>query len=136
MATAEGTERQARRQRDKASHRVRLSVLDTASSDQSIRPAARSAAHRLIGNHNSAFRQQILNVTEAQGEPDIKPDRLLDNLGREAVAAIVDLGHHRWLRLKVTDCKSNGDVTMPSPKLFRTVSKTLHAVRMPRRRRG
>src|SRR5450759_1980166 len=100
MATAEGTERQARRQRDKASHRVRLSVLDTASSDQSIRPAARSAAHRLIGNHNSAFRQQILNVTEAQGEPDIKPDRLLDNLGREAVAAIVDLGHHRWLRLK------------------------------------
>jgi hypothetical protein len=34
------------------------------------------AAHRLIGNHDSAFRQQILNVTEAQGEPDIKPDRL------------------------------------------------------------
>jgi hypothetical protein len=58
------------------------------------------AAHRLIGNHDSAFRQQILNVTEAQGEPDIKPDRLLENLGREAVAAIADLGHHRWLRLK------------------------------------
>ncbi|MGA2639124.1 MAG: hypothetical protein ABSF11_15765, partial [Methylocella sp.] len=33
-------------------------------------------------------------------EPDIKPDRLLDNLGREAVAAIADLGHNRWLRLK------------------------------------
>ena len=58
------------------------------------------AAHRLIGNDDSAFRQQILNVTEAQSEPDIKPDRLLDNLGREAVAAIINLGHHRWLRLK------------------------------------
>jgi hypothetical protein len=27
--------------------------------------------------------------------PDIKPDRLLDDFGREAVAAIADLGHHR-----------------------------------------
>jgi hypothetical protein len=27
------------------------------------------------------YDQQILNVTEAQGEPDIKPDCLLDNLG-------------------------------------------------------
>jgi hypothetical protein len=45
-------------------------------------------AHRLIRNQDSAFRQQILNVTETQGEPDIKPYRLLDNLGREAVAAI------------------------------------------------
>jgi hypothetical protein len=44
-----------------------------------------------------------LDVTEAQGEPDIKPDRLLDNLGREAVAVMTDVGHHRWLRLKVTD---------------------------------
>src|SRR5450631_72180 len=48
------------------------------------------AAHRLIGNDDSAFGQQILNVTEAQSEPDIKPDRLLDNLGREAVAAIIN----------------------------------------------
>jgi hypothetical protein len=24
----------------------------------------------------------------------------LDDFGREAVAAIADLGHHRWLRLK------------------------------------
>ncbi len=37
-----------------------------------------------------------------QGELDIKPDRLLDDLGREAVAAIADLGHHRWLRPKVS----------------------------------
>src|SRR5208283_4454603 len=58
------------------------------------------AAYRLIGHHDSAFRWQILDVAEAQGEPNIKPDRLLDDFGREAVAAIADLGHHRWLRLK------------------------------------
>ena len=38
--------------------------------------------------------EQILDVAETQGEPDIKPDRLLDDFGREAVAAIADLGHH------------------------------------------
>src|ERR1700730_14960094 len=71
------------------------------------------AAHRLIGNQDPTLSQQILDVAEAQGEPDIKPDRLLDDFGREAVAAIAELGHHRWLRLKVTDGKPAGDVTMP-----------------------
>jgi hypothetical protein len=61
------------------------------------------------------YDQQILNVTEAQGEPDIKPDCLLDNLGREAVAAIADLDHHRWLRLMVIDGKPADNVTRPSP---------------------
>jgi hypothetical protein len=41
------------------------------------------AAHGLVGHHDAAFRQQILDVAEAQGEPDIKPDRLLDDFGRE-----------------------------------------------------
>jgi hypothetical protein len=51
------------------------------------------AAHRLIGNHDSAFRQQILNVTEAQGKPDVKPDRLLDDFGREPVPFVADFLH-------------------------------------------
>src|SRR5580692_3575944 len=71
------------------------------------------ASHGLIGHEDPTLSQQILDVAEAQGEPDIKPDHLLDDFGREAVAAIADLGHHRWLRLKVTDSKPNGDVTMP-----------------------
>ena len=33
-------------------------------------------------------------------EPEIEPDRLLDDLGREAVATYSHLGHHRWLQLK------------------------------------
>ena len=74
-------------------------------------------AHGLIGHQDPALSQQILDVVEAQSEPDIKPDRLLDDFGREAVAAIADLGHHRWLRLKVIVGKPNGDVTMP-PELL------------------
>ena len=48
-----------------------------------------------VTESDSAFQQQILNVTEAQGEPEIEPNRQLDNLGREAAAAIGDLGHHQ-----------------------------------------
>jgi hypothetical protein len=72
------------------------------------------AAHGLIGHQDPTLSQQILDVAEAQSEPDIKPDRLLDDFGREAVAAIADPGHHRWLRLNVIDGKPNGDVTMPT----------------------
>ena len=56
----------------------------------------------------------IHSETSRAYEPDVKPDRLLDDFGREVVAAIADLGHHRWLRLKVIDGKPNGDVTIPS----------------------
>jgi hypothetical protein len=61
----------------------------------------------------SWFPMRRCAVAEAQGEPDIKPDRVLDDFGREAVAAIADLGHHRWLRLKSLNGKPAGDVTMP-----------------------
>ncbi len=86
------------------------------------------AAHGLIGHQDPTLGQQILDVAEAQGEPDTKPDRLLDDLGREAVAAIADLGHHRWLRLKVTDGKPNGDVTMPPEEHPRFFMLSLMAV--------
>jgi hypothetical protein len=69
------------------------------------------ASHGLIGHEDPTLSKQILDVAEAQGEPDIKPDRLLDDFGREAVAAIAD--HYQWLRLRVTDGKPNGDVTTP-----------------------
>jgi len=51
------------------------------------------AAHGFIGHQDPGLSQQILHFAEAQGEPDIKPDRQLDDLGREAVAATADLGH-------------------------------------------
>src|ERR1700738_2862736 len=43
------------------------------------------AAHRLIGDQDAAFRQQIFDVARAQREPNIEPDRLLDDFGREPV---------------------------------------------------
>src|SRR5450432_939729 len=47
----------------------------------------------LVGDRDAAFRQQIFDVAEAQGEPEIKPDRLLNDLGREAIPAVADFLH-------------------------------------------
>jgi hypothetical protein len=76
----------------------------------------------LIGDQDPTLSQQILDVAEAQGEPDIKPDRLLDDFGREAVAGIADLDNHRWLQLKVTDGhpqwrRDNADISKNAPSL-------------------
>jgi hypothetical protein len=93
------------------------------------------ATHRLIGNHDSAFRQQILDVAEAQGEPDIKPDRLLDNLGRETVAAKADLGHHQWLRLKSRNGKPTDNVTTPAAQMMRAAARLHRNNAAPKTRR-
>ena len=37
------------------------------------------AAHRLIGHHDPALRQQAFDIPAAQREPDIQPDRVLDD---------------------------------------------------------
>src|ERR1700738_2763472 len=56
------------------------------------------APNGLVGDHDAAFRQQVFDVTEAQCEPEIEPDRLLDDLWRKAVAAIADFLHSRGYR--------------------------------------
>ena len=48
------------------------------------------AADGLIGNQDPTLSQQILDVVEAQREPNIEPDRVLDDFGRKAIAAIAD----------------------------------------------
>ena len=55
-----------------------------------------SAPDSLIGDHDPAFRQQIFDVAEAQREPNIEPDRVLDDFGRKAIAAIADFDHRGW----------------------------------------
>src|SRR3977135_3435817 len=50
----------------------------------------------LIGDHDLAFRQQIFDVAEAQREPNIEPDRVLDDFGRTAIASIADFDHCGW----------------------------------------
>ena len=40
------------------------------------------------GKPESAFRQQIFDVAEAQREPNVEPNRVLDDFGRKAIAAM------------------------------------------------
>jgi hypothetical protein len=70
------------------------------------------APHRLIGNIEPALGEQILHVATAQGEPEIQPDRVLDDWRRKAMSAIREMGRARTL----SDPFLPGDpvaVTMP-----------------------
>jgi hypothetical protein len=49
--------------------------------------------NRLVGHHQSALGQQILDVAKTEREPEIEPDRLVNNLGREAVSGVADFLH-------------------------------------------
>jgi hypothetical protein len=51
------------------------------------------APNGLAGGSDAVFRQQAPDVTEAQSEPDMQPDRLLNDQGRIALAGIVDFDH-------------------------------------------
>ena len=71
-----------------------------------------ASAHRLIGNIEPALGEQILHVATAQGEPEIQPDRVLDDWRRKAMSAIREMGRARTL----SDPFLPGDpvaVTMP-----------------------
>jgi len=46
-----------------------------------------------IRERNPAFRQQIFDVAEAQGESEIEPNRLLNDLRREPVPFVADFLH-------------------------------------------
>src|SRR5271155_6196096 len=54
------------------------------------------APHRFTRDVEPTLGQQFLHVSVAQGEAEIKPDRVLDDLGREAMAAIRKLNHGSW----------------------------------------
>src|SRR5690348_15379257 len=72
------------------------------------------APHRFVGNVEPSVGQQFLDIAVAQGEAEIKPDRVLDDLGREAMAAVAERRHVDIL----PDTPSAPDpvsVTMPPP---------------------
>src|SRR3954469_15625950 len=48
---------------------------------------------RFIGQVKPAFGKQLLDITVAQGKAEIEPNRVLDDRGREAVAAVREGGH-------------------------------------------
>src|ERR1700722_4230131 len=45
-------------------------------------------AHGLIGNTNPAGRQYLLDHAQAQGKPEVEPNRITDDFRRKAMAAI------------------------------------------------
>jgi hypothetical protein len=45
-------------------------------------------ARDLIGHQDPTLSQQILDVAEAEREPKIEPNRVLDDLGREAITVV------------------------------------------------
>ena len=49
--------------------------------------------NRLVGHRHSAFRQQILDVTQAEGEPEVEPYRWVNDFGREAVSDVAYFLH-------------------------------------------
>ena len=73
------------------SDRVRLgAALPQFSSDlwsEMVHPTANG----LIGDNNSTLREQIRDVAQAQGEAKVEPDRLPNDVGREAVTVVADL---------------------------------------------
>src|SRR5512139_4204505 len=42
----------------------------------------------LVGDRNAAFCQQVFDVAQAQGEPEVQPNRLLNDRWWESVAAV------------------------------------------------
>src|SRR6202030_3244065 len=49
--------------------------------------------HRFVGDVEPSFGQQFLDIAVAKGEAEIEPDRVLDDLGREAMAAVAERAH-------------------------------------------
>ena len=48
----------------------------------------RPSTHRLVGGIDAALSKQVLDIAIAQREPEIEPDRMLDDHGREAVTGV------------------------------------------------
>src|SRR5271165_4070895 len=71
----------------------------------------------LVGHRHSALRQQILDVTQAEGEPEVEPYCLVNDLGRETIPGVADLVHPRWATRPPRTPQAQSAVTMPSGRL-------------------
>src|SRR5271166_2914386 len=68
----------------------------------------------LVGHRHSALRQQILDVTQAEGEPEVEPYCLVNDLGRETIPGVADLVHPRRATRPPRTPQAQSAVTMPS----------------------
>src|SRR5205823_13540651 len=84
------------------------------------------APHRFIGNLQASLGEEFLNVAVAQREPEIKPNRVLDDRRRETMSAVGELTHAGSLPYQVAHSNSLS-VTMP-PGLNQQSSATKAAL--------
>src|SRR5216683_1192054 len=56
-------------------------------------PNFRTQRRTVIGNIQAALGEELLDVAVAQCEPEIKPDRVLDDRRREAMPSVGELIH-------------------------------------------
>src|SRR5580700_9200217 len=73
--------------------RVRLGATPTQICRDHRPEMVHPAPNRFVRDRDSALRQQIFNVAEAQSESKIQPDRLLNDRRREAITVVVDFLH-------------------------------------------
>src|SRR5262245_60741339 len=66
--------------------------------------------HRFVGEVKPSFGQQFLDIAVTQGEAEIQPDCVLDDLGREAMTAVAERSHADILSAAGSDRVS---VTLP-----------------------
>src|SRR5271167_1124100 len=71
------------------------------------------APNRLVRRRHSAFRQQILDVAQAEREPEVKPYCSLNDLRRETIPAVADLVHLRGTTRPSRTPQARSAVTMP-----------------------
>ena len=69
--------------------------------------------NRLVRHRHSGFRQQIFDVAQAEGEPEVKPYRLQNDLRREAIPVVSDLVHPRGATRPLKTPQARIAVTMP-----------------------
>src|SRR5919202_4036276 len=50
--------------------------------------------HHLMADRGAASSQDLIHMAQAQGEAEIEPDRVADDLGREAVTGVAGTGGH------------------------------------------
>jgi len=51
------------------------------------------AQDSLVEHRDPALGEQVFDVSQAEGEPQIQPNRLANDLGRESVAGVADFPH-------------------------------------------
>jgi len=78
-----------------------------------------------VGQLNSSLGEQIFDIAKAEGKSEIQPDCMLDDLRREAMAAIADSSHLQRLTPHHVD-GIRFYVTMPRQR-YKRASLTPHA---------